>query len=91
MCEWGTNTEIEIRRTVMVDSCIAPQIMALNDQGVHTTGCCCGHGVAPATATIYPHSVKRAKELGYDVTFAEGSDPVLRVRAGDQPPGGDAA
>jgi hypothetical protein len=28
----------------MVDACIAPLVQAMNDRGVHTLGCCCGHG-----------------------------------------------
>ncbi len=27
-----------------VDSCIAPIVKALNDAGIYTAGCCCGHG-----------------------------------------------
>jgi len=27
-----------------VDSCIAPIVRALNDAGIYTSGCCCGHG-----------------------------------------------
>ena len=26
-----------------VDSCIAPIVKALNDSGIYTSGCCCGH------------------------------------------------
>ncbi len=29
-----------------VDSCIAPIVKALNDAGIYTASCCCGHGVA---------------------------------------------
>ena len=27
-----------------VDSCIAPIVKALNNAGIYTAGCCCGHG-----------------------------------------------
>ena len=27
-----------------VDRCIAPVVQALNDAGIYTSGCCCGHG-----------------------------------------------
>ena len=30
--------------TKAVDACIAPIIQALNDAGIYTAGCCCGHG-----------------------------------------------
>lgn len=81
MCTWGTDTEIEIRRKVTVDSCIAETILRLNEQGVHTTGCCCGHGKGPATATIYPHSIDRAKELGYTVTLRGDAYPSIDLSA----------
>jgi len=27
-----------------IDKCIAPIVQALNDGGIYTSGCCCGHG-----------------------------------------------
>lgn len=51
MCKHGDIVEMElpvvgdIRCGVAdIDSCIAPIIKALNDGGVITKGCCCGHG-----------------------------------------------
>jgi len=35
------------RLVVPVDGCIAPLVQLLNDHGVRTTGCCCGHGKGP--------------------------------------------
>lgn len=35
------------RVVVPVDSCIAPLVQLLQDHGVRTVGCCCGHGKAP--------------------------------------------
>ncbi len=29
-----------------VDRCIAPIVQALNDAGIYTANCCCGHGKA---------------------------------------------
>ena len=54
MCEWGkTRTVNVIRRNnpyiddgwhqIQVDSCIADYVQRLNDQGIITLGCCCGH------------------------------------------------
>jgi hypothetical protein len=77
MCEWGTDREITIERRVHVDTCIADTIVELNRQGVYTTGCCCGHGNAPASATILPSSQARARELGYEVTLNPGGDPYI--------------
>ncbi len=89
MCTWGTLSEITIERRVSVDSCIANAIVELNRQGVYTTGCCCGHGKGPPTATILPSSADRAKELGYDVQWSCSPtghndpyialDPVIRL------------
>lgn len=77
MCKWGTDREITIERRVHVDSCIADKIVELNRQGVYTTGCCCGHGEAPASATILPSSQDRARELGYDVRLSPGGNPYI--------------
>ena len=51
MCKWGTNTTVELckpkpisgRTEVAVDSCIAALVQALNDAGIATEACCCGH------------------------------------------------
>jgi len=57
MCGWGD--EITLRVPIPselsatgkfrwvdkpVDRCIAPIVQALNDAGIYTSGCCCGHG-----------------------------------------------
>ena len=51
MCEHGDTVEVrvhhvgEIRHGVVdVDRCIAPVVEALNEGGIATEGCCCGHG-----------------------------------------------
>lgn len=57
MCEWGTDVLLSVpipaslsydgkeRWAIKpVDSCIAPLIQALNDAGLYTANCCCGHG-----------------------------------------------
>lgn len=77
MCTWGTDQEITIERRVFVDACIADLIVELNRQGVYTTGCCCGHGKGPGTATILPSASPRARELGYTVTLREGFNPYI--------------
>jgi hypothetical protein len=47
MCNRGTMTLIALKtgELVEVDSCLAPLVAALNDGGIPTRGCCCGHGV----------------------------------------------
>lgn len=52
MCNHGTETTVTVvnpdksNKTVKVDSCISNEIQLLNNQGVVTLGCCCGHGKA---------------------------------------------
>ncbi len=52
MCKWGTDKEVMLmkikpisgRREIKVDACVAPLVQMLNDFGIETTACCCGHG-----------------------------------------------
>ncbi|PAV30278.1 hypothetical protein CIL05_07360 [Virgibacillus profundi] len=52
ICKHGTHTYVNIinkgqnRSSVPVDACIAEEIRELNDAGIITLGCCCGHGRA---------------------------------------------
>lgn len=51
MCRHETYTDVGIinkqnKCVVKVDSCIAEEIQDLNNKGVITLGCCCGHGQA---------------------------------------------
>lgn len=39
-----SHTGQERQKCVSIDACIAPIIKALNDGGIKTTNCCCGHG-----------------------------------------------
>lgn len=65
MCKWGTETLLEVtipaelshtgqarQKVVGIDSCIAPIVKALNDAGVTTVACCCGHGKAPGSIIL---------------------------------------
>lgn len=66
MCEHGTNVlmYVPIPAEIAfdgkfrwdwkdVDACLAPMIQALNDAGIYTTNCCCGHG--KSNGKIYLH------------------------------------
>jgi len=54
MCKKGNHVEMKVRvdinggviifRQQPIDSCIAPLVKALNDAGIYTASCCCGHG-----------------------------------------------
>ena len=60
MCAWGINRPVTLayqmlvsgRTEVDVDACLAPLIQALNDAGVQTVGCCCGHGRGQGSVLI---------------------------------------
>ena len=52
MCKWGTDKEVALvkpklfskRTKIKVDACLAPLVQMLNDYGIETIACCCGHG-----------------------------------------------
>lgn len=57
MCKWGTDTILLVNipaelshsgKTYWtfkgIDSCIADLVQSLNDAGILTAACCCGHG-----------------------------------------------
>lgn len=45
MCAHGEYETVVIKgRAVKVDRCLAPIVKALNDGGIDTGQCCCGHG-----------------------------------------------
>jgi hypothetical protein len=66
MCEWGNEEKLlvpmpaELSHTGQfrwaikgVDACIAPLVQALNEAGVYTANCCCGHGKAPGWIALH--------------------------------------
>ncbi len=52
MCKNGTLKDVLVinpsqnRKQVKVDACIAEEVQQLNNEGIVTLGCCCGHGEA---------------------------------------------
>lgn len=78
MCKHGNTLQIQLPLVgnfrfgyADVDKCLIPIIRALNKAGVHTKGCCCGHGkrigyihladgrylgVYPTRKSFIPHS-----------------------------------
>ena len=52
-------------KTVCVDKCLLPELLSLWEQGIHTTGCCCGHGRAPAFIGVAKGCEQKMLELGY--------------------------
>jgi len=56
MCKYGDTVPVDVwidanhshtggesKRTVQIDRCIAPLVKALNEAGIETAACCCGH------------------------------------------------
>lgn len=55
---------------VAVDKCLIKEIIDLWEQGIHTTGCCCGHGdSSKAFIGVDFKDIDKMKELGYKVHF----------------------
>jgi len=62
MCEWGDTVTLNlviklddfnyIEEPRSIDRCIAPIVQALNDAGVYTDACCCGHGKQPGSIIL---------------------------------------
>lgn len=52
MCLYGNYQEVKVNITskqnniVLIDACIADEIIMLNSIGIQTLGCCCSHGEA---------------------------------------------
>ena len=72
MCKWGTDVVLEVtipaelshtgkerKKKVGIDSCIAPIIKALNEGGVRTDYCCCGHGKKDGVILLHDGRVFR--------------------------------
>lgn len=76
MCTWGTDKEIILNRSreftgrvvIAVDACIAEDVQRINDLGIWTLGCCCGHGKYFPHVLIHPSAVPLARSLGFTVT-----------------------
>lgn len=49
-----------------VDPCIAPLVQALNNAGIQTIACCCGHGKRPGNIVL-----EDGRELIVAATFEE--------------------
>lgn len=74
MCEHGNTKMVSLCRPretsgrveVPVDECIAEEVQFLNDVGIITVGCCCGHGTNNKSILIHELSVSDAKKYGYN-------------------------
>ena len=50
---------------VCLDKCISDEVRSLWEQGIKTTGCCCGHGKLEPFIGVAPSDIPRMKSLGY--------------------------
>ncbi|MGD7046962.1 hypothetical protein ACQCU9_01930 [Rossellomorea marisflavi] len=56
------------RVEVPVDECIADEIQRLNDSGVITYGCCCGHGEGKRSCLVDISSKYILDNMGYTLS-----------------------
>ena len=54
-----------------VDSCLVGEINRLNNQGIKTIGCCCGHGRRGGYVQVTPTDANKMLEIGYEAEGAE--------------------
>lgn len=54
-------------KTVAVDKCLLPEILRLWEEGIKTTGCCCGHGRNDPFIGVKQEYIPQMKSLGYSV------------------------
>jgi hypothetical protein len=53
MCKHGTYEHMVISGRVRdIDACIFPLVKALNEAGIVTVACCCGHGHRPGNIAL---------------------------------------
>lgn len=50
-----------------IDKCLLPEIISLWEQGIKTTGNCCGHGLLEPFIGVIPDHIEKMKQLGYEV------------------------
>lgn len=59
------NFSDEYKTQIEVDSCIANEVKDLWRFGIHTTGCCCGHGQHVGFIEVVDDDIPRMEMLGY--------------------------
>lgn len=53
MCEQGNTILVKANGAQRdIDRCIAPLVSALNEAGIATVACCCGHGIRPGSIAL---------------------------------------
>jgi hypothetical protein len=64
---WKSEIPVKVTHTIMVDMCIAEEVVELNNEhGISTQFSCCGHGYKrDAFIKVLKRSVEDMKALGY--------------------------
>ena len=84
MCKHGDDIEMEVLgpdgcyHKRKIDRCIAPLIKELNDRGIMTLHCCCGHGDIQGSILIDPSHLNLHWLQNYDRGIPDGTH-VMRV------------
>jgi hypothetical protein len=53
MCDKRSTVTLKLSdKTIRVDSCMREKILALNENGITTLACCCGHGIYTETIVV---------------------------------------
>ena len=60
------NFQEEYKKEIWIDACLADEIQSLWDVGIHTTGCCCGHGIDDGFIQVIDDDMEKMMELGYE-------------------------
>lgn len=50
---------------ISCDKCLVTEIKMLNDMGIKTIGCCCGHGKLQGYIQVAPEHIEKMEALGY--------------------------
>ena len=67
---------------IPVDFCIGEEMEALIVKGIHTLGCCCGHGTMQSTALASINEYDKLIELGYSVKPFKDGIVIFNLKSG---------
>ena len=65
------NPHAENKPWVCIDTCLATLIGWLWHQGVVTGGCCCGHQKKRPSVAVYPQSIQKMIDLGFEQDISD--------------------
>ena len=69
LCAISVNIPFGSHKAVSIDKCLLNEILYLWEQGIHTTGCCCGHKREEPYIGVRFEDIDKMKALGYKVQF----------------------